>query len=334
MSAGSNQHSIGVHLAGTGMALPGRVVSNADLSRLIETSDDWITQRTGIKQRYVVSDGQTVRDLARQAVADALQDAGVQAKQLNLLICATMTPEMCCPSTAARIVDELGAAPAGAFDISVACSGFVYALNVAESLIRSGLYQHIAVVGAEALSTIVDWKDRRTCVLFGDGAGAVILSASDAPEQGSLHHTMSSKGSLWHILYCPRTDSQLPPGNEFSGAHETLQMNGREVYKFAVTTMISAIRQTLKACQLEPDDLAMIISHQSNKRILESARSKLRLPEEKLYINIDRFANTSAASVPLCLHELRTAERIGTGDLVMFVALGGGMSWATNLWRL
>ena len=334
MTASAIHRLAGVRLAGTGLSLPGRVVTNAELTRLVETDDQWITQRTGIKQRYVLADGQTVRDLARQAVDEALRNADLPAAQLDLLICATMTPEMCCPSTAARIVDELGASPAGAMDISVACSGFVYGLNVAESLIRGGLYRHIAVVGAEALSTILDWKDRRTCVLFGDGAGAVVLSASDDPDQGSLRHTMCSNGSLWHILYCPRTDAQLPPGNEFSGAHETLQMNGREVYKFAVTTMIAAIKDTLGACRLEPGDLAMVIPHQSNRRILESARDKLGLPDDKLYINIDRFANTSAASVPICLHELRAAKRVRAGDLLMFVALGGGMSWATNLWRL
>ena len=334
MTAQPIHRSVGVRLAGTGLALPGRLVTNADLTRLVETNDQWITQRTGIKQRYVLGEGQTVRDLARDAVAEALRNAALPAAELDLLICATMTPEMCCPSTAARVVDELGASPAGAFDVSAACSGFVYALNLAEGMIRGGCYRHVAVVGAEALSTIVDWKDRRTCVLFGDGAGAAIISASDDPDQGSIHNTMSSDGSKWHILYCPRTDAQLPPGNEFSGAHETLQMNGREVYKFAVSTMIAAIKDTLEACGLQPSDLAMVIPHQSNRRIMESARNKLGLPDEKLYINIDRFANTSAASVPICLHELMVSSRLQAGDLVMFVALGGGMSWATNLWRV
>ena len=324
----------GVRLAGTGMSLPRRIVPNSDLTKLVETSDDWIRQRTGITQRYVLGPGQTMRQLAKEAAAQAILNAGIAPEQLDMLLCATMTPEMCCPSTAARIVDELGATPAGAADVSAACSGFVYALNMAESLIRGGMYRHIAVVGAEAVSTILDWKDRRTCVLFGDGAGAAILSASDNPDQGTVHQTMSSNGSLWHILYCPRTDDQLPPGNEFSGAHETLQMDGREVYKFAVTTMISAINKTLDAAGFTPSDLAMIVSHQSNKRIMESARQKLRLPEEKLYINIDRYANTSAASVPICLHELMEADRLEAGDLVLFIGLGGGMSWATNLWRM
>ena len=324
----------GVRLAGTGMSLPSRIVPNSDLTKLVETSDDWIRQRTGITQRYVLGPGQTMRQLAKEAAAQAILNAGIAPEQLDMLLCATMTPEMCCPSTAARIVDELGATPAGAADVSAACSGFVYALNMAESLIRGGMYRHIAVVGAEAVSTILDWKDRRTCVLFGDGAGAAILSASDNPDQGTVHQTMSSNGSLLHILYCPRTDDQLPPGNEFSGAHETLQMDGREVYKFAVTTMISAINKTLDAAGFTPSDLAMIVSHQSNKRIMESARQKLRLPEEKLYINIDRYANTSAASVPICLHELMEADRLEAGDLVLFIGLGGGMSWATNLWRM
>jgi 3-oxoacyl-[acyl-carrier-protein] synthase-3 len=324
----------GVRLAGTGMAVPRRLLTNVDLSRFVDTSDEWITQRTGIKQRYVLDENQTMRDLAREATRQAMDNAGIAPGDLDLLICATMTPEMNCPATACRIVAELGATPAGAMDISIACSGFVYGLNMADGLVRSGMYKHVAVVGVEAFSTILDWKDRSTCVLFGDGAGAAILSAGDDPDQGSLYHTMNSDGSQWDSLYCPTKEHQISKTNEYNGRLGTLQMNGREVYKFAVATLMKTIRTTLKANNLEPNDVSVIIPHQSNARILESARDKLGLTTDQLYINIDRYANTSAASVPICLHELVDSGRLKRGDLVLLVALGGGMSWASNLWRL
>jgi 3-oxoacyl-[acyl-carrier-protein] synthase-3 len=334
MTAGPVPRPAGVRLAGTGLSVPQRVLTNVDLSRFVDTSDEWITQRTGIKQRYVLEENQSMRQLACAAVKQAMDNAAISPGDLDLLICATMTPEMSCPATACRIVAELGATPAGALDISIACSGFVYGLNMADSLIRSGMYKHIAVVGVEAFSTILDWKDRRTCVLFGDGAGAAILSADDDPSRGSMYHTMNSDGSSWDSLYCPVKEHQISKTNEYNDHLGTLQMNGREVYKFAVSTLMRTIRGTLKANQLEPNDVAMIIPHQSNARILESARDKLGLTPEQLYINIDRYANTSAASVPICLHELMDAGKLKQGDMVLFVALGGGMSWASNLWRL
>ena len=325
----------GVRFAGTGVALPKRVVTNDDLAKTVDTNDEWIAQRTGIRQRHVADNGTGVLELGKQALEDAMAQAGITADELDLVICATITPEMCCPSTAARIADAVGATPAGAFDVSAACSGFVYGLNMADSLIRSGMYKHIAVIGAETLSRITDWKDRRTCVLFGDGAGAAVLSAGDDADAGSIYHTMSSDGAGWVHLYAPRTEHDIPENDSvFSGAYDTLQMNGREVYKFAVTTLVSTITKTLDACGTDPSDIAVIVPHQSNARILESARDKLGLTEQQLYINIDRYGNTSAASVPICTHELREAGRIKEGDLVLFVALGGGLTWASNLWRM
>ena len=325
----------GVRLAGTGMALPERLVTNQDMAELVDTSDEWIAQRTGITQRYLCQEGQGTLDLAAAALRQAVANAGIKPSDLDLVICATITPEMCCPSTAARIVDLLGAVPAGAMDISVACSGFVYGVNMADSLIRTGLYRHVGVIGAEALSKITDWADRRTCVLFGDGAGAAVFSAGDDPGQGSLYHTMRSDGSGWAHLYCPRTEADLPPGDTvFSGAYNTLQMNGREIYKFAVKTLIACAREAFEACDVQAGDVAAIIPHQSNARILESAREKLGISEEQLYINIDRVANTSAASIPICLHELVESGRLKQGDLALLVALGGGLTWASNLWRL
>ena len=324
----------GVRIAGTGLAIPERVLTNDDLAKMVDTDDQWIRQRTGIHERRIVENGTNEIDLATPAVEWALASAGVRAGELDMLICASLTPGMVCPSSAARIVARVGAVPAGAVDISAACSGFVYGLNMAATLIQSGHYRNVAVVGVEVLSKIVDWKDRRTCVLFGDGSGAAVMTASDDPEQGCLYQSMASNGDLWAELYVPRTEADLPPNGAFSGTYNTLQMNGREVYKFAVTTLMSTIEGAMGACDLKPDDLAVIIPHQSNKRILESAREKLHLREDQIYINIDRYGNTSAASVPICLHELTEAGRLKTGDLVLFVALGGGMTWSSSLWRL
>ncbi|NJL31164.1 MAG: beta-ketoacyl-ACP synthase 3 [Phycisphaerales bacterium] len=226
-------------------------------------------------------------------------------KQLDMVICATITPEMVCPSTAAQVVADVGAVPAAAMDLNAACSGFVYALSVATAMIRTGQAKTIAVIGTETLSSITDWKDRRTCVLFGDGAGAVILTASDDAGQGPLHTIMHSDGSMWQELYVPRDQHNIPPGDKiFSGNFNTLQMNGQAIFKFAVSTLKKVIDESLAAHNLKPADLAMIIPHQSNIRILESARDRLGLGEDKLYINIDRYGNTSGASVPICLHEL------------------------------
>ncbi|MDX1683397.1 MAG: beta-ketoacyl-ACP synthase III [Phycisphaeraceae bacterium] len=325
----------GVRIAGTGMAIPERVLTNDDLSEMVDTNDQWIRQRTGIEQRHIADDDTGAIDLGRDAVRAALDQAGIDPQQLDLLICATLTAEMSCPSSAARIVAELGATPAGAVDISAACSGFVYGMNMASALIASGQQETVAVVGVEVLSRITNWEDRRTCVLFGDGAGAAILTKDPEGTSGSLYQTNHSDGGKWAELYVPRREEDLPDNRTtYSGKLNTLQMNGREVYKFAVTTLKSCIDQALEENNLTPDDLAMVIPHQSNARILESARDRLGLPEDKFCINIQRYGNTSAASVPICLHELMDEGRLNPGDLVLFVALGGGMTWASNLWRL
>ncbi|MFG0249987.1 MAG: beta-ketoacyl-ACP synthase III [Phycisphaeraceae bacterium JB051] len=326
----------GVAIIGTGKAKPGKVVTNDDLSDSIDTNDEWISQRTGIRQRFVVTEGQNIRTLAVDATNQAIANAGIDPTEIDLLICATMTPEMNCPNTGARIVEQIGATPAGAMDISAACSGFVYALNLGYSLIKAGGYKTVAVVGSEVLSKAVDWNDRRTCVLFGDGAGTAILQATDRPDAGCLYQTMGSNGAGWRELYIPRCDADIPENDNgvFSGTFNTLQMNGREVYKFAVSTFRKCVDQALKATGYTVSDLDMIVAHQSNARILESARDKLGLPEDKLYINIDRYANTSAASVPICLHELTEQNRLKQGNLVLFIGMGGGLTWGSSLWRL
>ena len=331
----SRPRPAGVRIAGTGVALPSRTLTNDDLAQLVDTNDEWITKRTGIKTRRIVGNGQGVLELARDAVSAALTDAAIAPAELDIVIVATLTPEMACPSTAARLTAMIDAQPAGAMDLSAACSGFVYGLNLAATMIESGLYRRVAVVGAEVLSKVTDWTDRRTCVLFGDGAGAAIVTACDDASKGCLHQTMRSDGRLWPELYLPRDDKDVPDQGRdaFSGNFNTLQMNGREVFKFAVTTTQAIIDETLEAAGVKAQDLAMIVPHQSNRRILEAARERLGLPEDKLWVNIDRLGNTSAASVPICLHEMRDAGKAGEGDLVLFMAIGGGMTWASSLWR-
>jgi 3-oxoacyl-[acyl-carrier-protein] synthase-3 len=337
MTSPTASQPIGIRLAGTGMAVPDNIVTNQELAKTVDTNDEWISQRTGIRQRHVSREGTNVLTLSRDAMRQALAGAGMEARQLDMLIVATLTPEMVTPSTAARVVAEIGAAPAGGVDISAACSGFVYGANMAAALIQTGFYKTIGVVGCETLSKITNWTDRATCVLFGDGAGAAIFTATDDSSRGCLYQSMGSDGGRWHELYCPRAEADLPPagqGAPFNGQFNTLQMNGREIYKFAVSTLQKSIDAALQHCGLKASDLAMIIPHQSNARIIESAREKLGLPPERMYVNIDRYGNTSAASVPICLHELMSAGRLKAGDQVLFVALGGGLTWATSLWRL
>jgi 3-oxoacyl-[acyl-carrier-protein] synthase III len=333
---GQNRNAFGVAIAGTGMGVPGRVVTNTELAQTVETNDEWIIQRTGIKQRNVVTDGQSLRTICADALNGALADAGKKPSDLSMLILATLTPEMTCPSTAARVVADVGAVPAGAIEISAACSGFVYGLNMAVGMMYTGWYDSIAVIGGETLSRILNWKDRGTCILFGDGAAAALLCKTDDPSQGCIYQSTGSNGNGWVDLYIPRDEKDLPTDGKsiFNGQFNTLQMNGREVFKFAVSTLQNAIDGALKAAGLAPSDLAMVISHQSNARILEAARDKVGLTTDQLYINIDRYGNTSAASVPICLHELRMQKRLKKGDLVLFIGLGGGLTWASSLWRL
>ncbi|BAM03887.1 beta-ketoacyl-ACP synthase III [Phycisphaera mikurensis] len=332
----------GVRIAGTGVGLAGRVVTNEDLAARVDTTDPWIRQRTGIHQRRYAADDQSLHSLSLTALRNALDDAGLRGADLDLVIVATITPAMACPSTAARLADAVGATPAGAFDLAAACSGFVYGMNLAAASLQTGMYRHVAVVGAEVLSRHVNPDDRRTCILFGDGAGAAILSADQADHRGVLHQSMGSDGGKWGSLYMPRRESDLPEGIDASdtgqpgwnGAYDTLQMQGQEVFKFAVIKTCDMIEQSLAATGLRPADLKLVIPHQSNQRIMATAADRFGLPPEKMYINIDRHGNTSAASVPLCLEEVRRSGRVDEGDLVLFLAIGGGMTWATSLWRL
>ena len=331
-----NPRPRGVAIAGTGMATGQKLLTNADLEKMVDTSDEWIIQRTGIKTRHIADDATDTSDLAAGAVRQALDHAGLAPGDLDLLICATMTEDMVCPATACQVVAKLGAIPCGSFDINIACTGFVAGLNMAEPLIRLGHYRHVAVVAADKLSKIVDWTDRGTCVLFGDGAGAAVLSACDDASRGCRFQSMGSDADRGVVLYVPRDGSHVPDSEKesFTGHYNTLQMNGRVVYKFAVEKLTECVDDAMQAAGLTPDDITMVVPHQSNIRMLKTAWKRLGFPEEKIYINIDRFGNTSAASAGLCFHELMDAGRLKEGDHVIFVAQGGGLSWGVNLWRL
>lgn len=326
----------GVRIAGTGMAVPPRKVSNDDLAKFVDTSDEWIRPRTGIVTRHLSDETQLTSDLAAEATTQALKNAGLKPTDLDLLVVSTMTPDVICPATACRVVSKIGAIPCGAMDLNLACTGLVAGLSIANNFIMSGAYKHVAVIGADRLSTIVNWEDRKTCVLFGDAAGAMVLSASDNPSQQCLHQKLNSDGDMGEVLYVPRTESDIPErGKEsFNGKFNTLQMNGREVYKFAVNALQECVREALEHTGLSADDIKMVIPHQSNIRMLQSAWKKMGFPTDKIYINIDRFGNTSAASIGLCMHELTEQGKLEQGDYVIFVAQGGGLTWGASLWRL
>ncbi len=329
--------AFGVKIVGAGSAVPDRVLTNADLEKILDTSNDWIVQRTGIHERRVVDQNiEGTFTLARDALRRALDDAKVQPSELDLVINASVTAEMRCPSNACRIASDLGAVPAGAFDLVAACSGFVYALNVADSLIRSGRHRTVGVIGCDAMSTAVDYEDRSVSILFGDAAGSVILQRDDErPGAGCIYQTMNADGSTWESLYMPERGHEIP---EWDSANPIkigcLRMNGREVYRFAVTKFREVIEDALTKTGLTVDDVSQFVCHQSNIRIINAAMEKLGLPEEKVHINIDRFGNSSAGSVGLCFDQLWQADKIRPGDAVVFVAFGGGLTWASSVWRV
>jgi 3-oxoacyl-[acyl-carrier-protein] synthase III len=329
---------IGVRIAGTGSFLPERRLTNADLSAMMDTTDEWIVQRTGIRERRIVEPGTTITPLATEALRRAIRSAGIQAADLDMIMLATVSMEMMCPSTSCRIGAALGAGTAACMDLTAACCGFVYGMNLAHGLVRCGTHRTVAVIGAEILSQYVEYNTagRGLAILFGDAAGAAIFRATDDTSKGLLAQSMHAQGEKWADLYIPRVlERDVPPGVDPSTKRVgQMYMNGREVFKFAVGTFQSLIAETLEKAALTPEDVDMYICHQSNARILEAARERFGIPPEKLYMNIDRVGNTSAASVPLCLDELRTAGRVKEGDVVMFVAFGGGLTWASSLWRL
>lgn len=328
----------GVRIAGTGSSLPVGVLTNADLESMVDTSDEWIVKRTGIRERRICdrAAGEGAFSLECDSIRKALAAAEMDASELDMLIVGSLTSEMSCPSNACRISEAIGAAPAGAFDLNAACCGFVYSLNIAESLIRSGRHRAIGVIGCDVLSNFLDYTERTVSILFGDAAGAVVLVRDDAhPDRGCIYQKLEADGRGWHNLYMPRREEDIPPDAHQSDVRlGNLRMSGREVYKFAVKKFQEVIVDALESTGLGVDDVSQFICHQSNIRIIESAKEKIGLPDEKVYVNIDRYGNSSAGSVGVCLDEVWRAGKINTGDHIIMVAFGGGMTWASSVWKI
>jgi 3-oxoacyl-[acyl-carrier-protein] synthase III len=329
--------TFGIRIAGCGSAVPDQVLTNFDLEKILDTSDEWIVQRTGIRERRVLNpERESNYTLSLSAISKAIECAGIEPTDLDLLIHASVTGEMTCPSSACRISAALGAAPAGAFDLVAACSGFVYALNVAEAMIRSGRYRTVGIIGCDTMSTVVDYDDRSVSILFGDAAGAAILTRDDRdPSVGCLYQALSADGATWPSLYMPRRCSDVPKDDRDNPIRlGNLRMNGREVYKFAVTKFREVIEDALEKTGLAIDDVSQFVCHQSNVRIIEAAKEKIGLPDDKVHININRYGNSSAGSVGLCFDELWRAGKVKRGDHVVFVAFGGGLTWASSVWKI
>jgi len=319
-------------ITGWGMAVPERVMTNAELERMVDTSDEWIVSRTGIKERHVVGPGDSTTSLSVAAARQALERAGLKATDIDLIIVGTCTPDQFLVSQACLVQAELGG-NAGAFDLGAACSGFVYALATGNQFIQSGLYNRVLVIGADTLTRFVDYTDRTTCVLFGDGAGAVVLEATEEP-RGLLSTVLGADGAGNKHLYIPGWGAFVPESaGIFPEYRPYLQMNGNEVFRFAVRVMGDAAAEAVEKAGLDFSDIGMLIPHQANARIIEAAARRLDLPKDKVWINLDRFGNTSAATIPIALCEVEASGKLTEGENLVFVAFGGGLAWAAGVVR-
>lgn len=321
-------------IAGLGSYLPEKVLTNADLEKMVETSDEWITTRTGIKERRVVAEDEALVDLVERAGKNAMVDAGVDPADVDLLILATATVEQPIPASAAIVQPRLGVTNAACFDLSAACSGFVYALNVGRQFIATGAAETVLVVGAECLTRYVDWTERTTCVLFGDGAGAVVLRPAEQGE-GILQLDWRTDGTLADLIAMPGGGCRFPP-NSVEAIEERLpfiKMKGNETFKVAVRALADLSKQVVAKAGIELNDIDLFIPHQANNRIIQAVGARLRLPAEKVFVNVDRVGNTSAASIPLAMADAVAEGRLKRGDLVLATAFGGGLTWASALFR-
>ncbi|MFC1557253.1 beta-ketoacyl-ACP synthase III [candidate division KSB1 bacterium] len=319
------------YIAGTGHAVPETILTNADLEKMVETSDEWITSRTGIKQRHISKNGQLTSDISAQAAQYALEDAGVTPEEIDVIILGTVSGDADFPATACYVQDKIGAVNASAFDISAACSGFVYALSLANTILTDGFHENILVIGAETLSRITNWKDRNSCVLFGDGAGAVVVKKT-RDEKGILSFFMKSDGRLSHLLMNPGHRNgkvfKDPDGNRIP---PYIYMQGREVFKHAVRSMEEACAVALERADKSIDQVNLLIPHQANIRIIESLAARVNIEREKVYVNVDRYGNTSAGSIPIALDEARKTGKLKEGDLCLMTVFGGGFTWGSAL---
>lgn len=315
-------------ILGTGSEVPGKVVTNRDLEKIVDTSDEWITVRTGIRERRVLEEGKGNADMAFHAAKRALEDAGMEGKELEAIVMGTVTPDYPFPSSACVLEDMLGARKAFSFDVNAACSGFLNALSVADSFVRSGKIRNALVVGSDALSRLLNWQDRTTCILFGDGAGAVVLGASDNGNGGILSTKLRTDGSYAKTLYVPAGGSLKPASRETVQANQhTITMNGKEVFKVAVRSMEEISRQALDEAGVGIDRVSLVIPHQANRRIIVALAERLGIPMDRVVVNLDKYGNTSAASVPVALDEARRQGRIKKGDIVLLNAFGAGFAW-------
>ncbi len=319
-------------IVGTGAYIPEKVLTNADLEQMVATSDEWVVERTGIRERHVVGPGEACSDLAVKAAAQALMAAGIRAVDLDLILLATCTGDYPVPATACLIQHQLGATRAAACDLSAACCGFVYALSVADAYVKTGM-RHVLVIGSEVMSGITDWTDRNTCILFGDGAGAVVISASEN-DRGILSTHLHSDGALCDLITVPGGGSRMPPSAKVvADRMQFIKMKGNETFKVAVRTLEEIARETLEANHLRVEDLDLYVPHQANIRILKAVAARLGLPPEKVMLNLERYGNTSAASIPIALDEAVRAGYIKEGSVVLLGAFGAGLTWASALLR-
>jgi 3-oxoacyl-[acyl-carrier-protein] synthase-3 len=323
---GEAKGGVAVSITGLGVKVPDRVVTNEDLKQYVDTSDEWIRERTGIRERRMASKDEALSDIALPASRDALAQAGVEGKDIDLLIVATVTPDMSFPSTGAILADKLGAVDAAAYDLSAGCTGFMYALAQAYGMLVGGLAKRALVVGGDLLSRILDWEDRSTLVLFGDGAGAVVMEA--VPEQGFLGFELGADGGGGESLWLPGSGSRI-----FDDPDRFVKMNGREVFKFATRILVKSAEDIMERCGVTIDDIDVYVPHQANMRIIDHATKKLGVPSEKVVINVDRYGNTSSGSIPLALADAAQDGRLKPGKLVLMTGMGAGLTWGSALIR-
>lgn len=322
-----------VKIIGTGSSVPEAILSNSDLEKMVDTSDEWITSRTGIKERRIADENTAASDVAHGAAEKALKAAGVSPQELDVIIVGTITPDFIFPSTGCVLQSRLGAKKAYAFDLMAGCSGFLYTLHVAEGIIKSGGAEKILAIGVDVLSKVTDFEDRSTCILFGDGAGAAVLTASEEP--GILSSILNSDGNHWDLLYVPAGGSRTPIDEEVLKSREQyIKMEGNDVFKVAVKSMESATADAIAKANVSPEDIDLFVPHQANHRILEAVRKRLNFPEEKVFANLDKYGNTSGASIPLALDEAVRQGRVKEGNLVLFAAFGAGFTWGASVVKL
>ncbi len=321
-------------ILGTGSYTPARILTNAELAQTVDTTEEWILTRSGIRERRIAAPGESNSDMAVQAATRALADAGLTAADIDLLVVATFTPDRPMPSTACVIRNKLGLPSAACFDLNAACAGFLYALDTACAMIASGRYRKALIIGVEKLSTTIDWQDRTTCVLFGDGAGAAVVGLEPEPGRGLLATKLGVVADSVDLLHIPAGGSDLPASMATIGERgHFIKMKGREVYKTAIRVMDEAARDILEQCGVSADQIGLVIPHQANLRIIESIATYLELPMDRFFVNVDRYGNTSAASIPIALDEARRAGRIKPGDLTLLVAFGAGLTYGSALIR-